>query len=108
MDLRSSVAAGVLLTALAFVPGCSSARDAAVPGCPVCGDPRTTMGADGRGIVLGRLRIRSHGTAAIHAAMGLVPWALDRSDGGVNGGVGADVEPARGSDPGAAESVAPR
>jgi len=45
-----------LLLLLAALPACSSARDA-VPGCPVCGDPVTHEGPDGRAVVVPRKRL---------------------------------------------------
>ena len=83
-------AAATSVTVVAFVAasaaGCSSVPDGAVPGCPVCGDPVTHVGADGHGRVVARMRLRDDGAAAIHAALGLFPWALERTgEGGAAG-----------------------
>jgi hypothetical protein len=49
----------LIVAASLALPGCSSLRDQAVPGCPHCGDPETRTGPDGRGEVVPRLRLVS-------------------------------------------------
>ena len=62
---------------------CPSLRDAAVPGCPYCGDPVTMDGPDGRAHVVPRMRLHGDGAAAIEAALAATgggPWTVRREE----------------------------
>ncbi|MCG3135550.1 MAG: hypothetical protein HMLKMBBP_03257 [Planctomycetes bacterium] len=53
---RRIVAIALAWSVACSVLSCAAPRPAAVPGCPRCGDPVTVRGADGRGVVVTRLR----------------------------------------------------